>query len=405
MAFALLWALSAALPASAQESRLDRLAQQRAEKATSLRPYEATTVERVLGGMKNFPGLSTNPHGLYPLLGGLIDGAGWLKVGVGHRRNFGDMGQHVTTGAWVSNRLYWQIAAEVQIPDAVLGRLAIGVDGSYLHARDVSFYGLGNESSPGVGIESNRNDDPAAFGMDNTTVGVSGTVRTIPHLAVGGRAAYDHVTTGPATLLDPSRNPGVRIEDAPGFGRTIGYLHSEVFVDLDWRESPGFTRSGGRSRLGVHHYDQVNGSESSFTRIDAEVAHHFPFLHGSRVVSVRALASMTSVEAGQEIPHFLLPSIGGRDSLRSLPSFRFRDRHRLLFNAEYRWRASELVDMALFGDAGKVAAVHRDLGLRDLHASVGIGGRLHGPTFTAIRVALAYGTDGPRLLVAFGPVF
>ncbi len=241
--------------------------------------------------------------------------------------------------------------------------------------------------------------------MDATTAGVSGTLRVFRHLSVGGRAAYDHVTTGEATLQDPARVTTVRIEDAPGFGRAFDYIHSEVFADLDWRESPGFTRSGGRYRLGLHQYAQVNGSGSSFTRFDAEVAQYFPFLHGSRVVALHGLASLTSVGTGQEIPHFHLPYLGGRNSVRSLPSFRYRDRHRLLITAEYRWRPSELIEMALFGDAGKVAATTRHLDLHDLHTALGISVRLHGPTFTAIRMAAAYGSEGLRVLFAVGPVF
>lgn len=396
IAIALFWVWSLA-SVSAQETRADELAQQRAEKAETLRPDEPNTAERLLDAMKNFPMLSDSPHGFYPLFGGIIDGAGWLKGGVAHRRNFGEAGQHITTHVRVSNTGYWQVGGEVQMPNVVPGRLAMQIDGSHLHARDVKYYGLGNGS-----VDS---DDPAVFAMDATTAGFSGTVRTFDHLSVGGRASYEHVSTGPATLVDPGEHPSVNIEEAPGFGHPLDYLHGEVFIDLDWRESPGYTRSGGRTRLGVHRYTQVNGSESSFTRIDAEVAQHFPFLHGARVIALRGLVSLTSVADGREVPHSLLPSIGGRSSVRSLPSFRFQDRHRLLLNAEYRWRASELVDMAIFGDAGKVAATRHDLDLSDLHTAIGFGVRLHGPAFTAIRLALAHGTEGTRALFAIGPIF
>ena len=260
-----------------------------------------------------------------------------------------------------------------------------------------SFYGLGNES-----LVPN---DPAAFGMDSTSAGLTATARASRYFWFGARAAFDRDTTGPASRQDPSRHTNVRIEDAPALGRTIAYSHNEVFADLDWRDSPGFTRRGGHSRLGVHHYTQVHGSEWSFTRVDTEVAQHFPFLHGSRVVAVRAVVSLTSAESDQAIPHHLLPYVGRDDSVRSLPSFRFRDRHRLLFNAEYRWRTSELVDMVLFVDTGKVAATTDNLDLSDLRTSLGIGVRLHGPNFTAFRLAFAYGTEGARALFAVGPAF
>jgi outer membrane protein assembly factor BamA len=395
-AVAMICVLIAVPQALAQESRLEVLARQRAEKANQLRSHEPNIAEAVLDVLSSFPMLSDSPHGLYPLMGGIIDGAGWLKVGVAHRRNFGDAG-YVTTQARVSNRGYWQVGGEVQAPDVVPGRLAMRVDAWHLHARDVSYYGIGNIPTAG--------DDPDPYKLQATTAGLSGTLRTVGHLSVGGRASYDRIVTGPPTIQEPNSDTLVRVADAPGFGAPLDYAHAEVFADLDWRQSPSYTRTGGRARLGVHRYDQLNGSESGFTRVDGEVAQFFPFLHGSRVVALRGLVTLTSPDSGQEVPYHLLPFLGGRNTVRSFPSFRFRDRHRLLFNAEYRWRATELFDMALFGDAGKVASTTRDLDLSDLHTAIGIGIRLHGPTYTAIRLAAAYGSDGGRLQVAFGPVF
>ena len=38
-----------------------------------------------------------------------------------------------------------------------------------------------------------------------------------------------------------------------------------------------------------------------------------------------------------DVPYFLMPSVGGGDSLRAYSSFRFRDRHSLLLQGEFRW--------------------------------------------------------------------
>ena len=51
-----------------------------------------------------------------------------------------------------------------------------------------------------------------------------------------------------------------------------------------------------------------------------------------------------------------MPELGGSHTLRGYSSWRFRDRNRLLLTGEYRWTAGPFVDMALFVDAGKVAA-------------------------------------------------
>jgi outer membrane translocation and assembly module TamA len=56
-------------------------------------------------------------------------------------------------------------------------------------------------------------------------------------------------------------------------------------------------------------------------------------------------------------------------------------------------------------DAGQVAAAREDLALERLRTAWGAGVRFHGPAFTAIRLDIARGPDGIRLVVAAGPPF
>ena len=55
------------------------------------------------------------------------------------------------------------------------------------------------------------------------------------------------------------------------------------------------------------------------------------------------------------------PTVGGSRTLRSVADYRFRDTNALWMNAEYRWEAFGLLDMALFTDFGNVAAKLSDL--------------------------------------------
>ena len=84
-----------------------------------------------------------------------------------------------------------------------------------------------------------------------------------------------------------------------------------------------------------------------FRRIDAEVKQFIPLLRENWVIALRALASSTDTADGNEVPLVLLPALGGGDSLRGYPAWRFRDRNRLLLTGEYRWTAGPFVDMAL----------------------------------------------------------
>jgi hemolysin activation/secretion protein len=105
-------------------------------------------------------------------------------------------------------------------------------------------------------------------------------------------------------------------------------------------------------------------------------------------------------------PYFLLPSLGSSSTLRGYRSWRFRDRNMLLTQGEFRWIPNRLgMDMAIFYDAGKVAARRQDLHFTGMAHDWGVGIRLHGPTRTPVRVEIARGSEGVNLIFSGSAVF
>src|SRR4029450_8858784 len=99
----------------------------------------------------------------------------------------------------------------------------------------------------------------------------------------------------------------------------------------------------------------------SFDRLDAQVVQHLPILRENWIVSLRGQLQTTLDDADQ-VPYFLLPSLGSGSTLRAYTSWRFRDRHSLLFSGEWRWIVNRtFLDMAFFYDAGKVTGRREDL--------------------------------------------
>jgi outer membrane protein assembly factor BamA len=123
------------------------------------------------------------------------------------------------------------------------------------------------------------------------------------------------------------------------------------------------------------------------------------------VIALRALASTTGTGAEQDVPHFLMPSLGGSRTLRGYPAWRFRDRNRVLLTGEYRWTAGPFVDMALFLDAGRVTERAADLASGRFTRTYGVGVTLHTMTSTLARVEVARTPEGTSLLLSFGPSF
>ena len=126
---------------------------------------------------------------------------------------------------------------------------------------------------------------------------------------------------------------------------------------------------------------------------------------GNQIIALRALASMTDTNGDEEIPFFLEPKLGGGEELRGFRSHRFRDRHRLLLTAEYRWTPSKFLDMAIFYEAGKVANKTGDLDFNNLHHCWGIGARFHAPAATVLRIELAHSNESTRIIFGTGLLF
>jgi outer membrane translocation and assembly module TamA len=101
----------------------------------------------------------------------------------------------------------------------------------------------------------------------------------------------------------------------------------------------------------------------------------------------------------------MLPAIGGGSSLRGYSSWRFRDRNSLKLQAEWRVMVNRFLDMAVFYDAGKVAADTGDLNLSDLRSDFGLGFRFHGPLSTPLRIDVAHSDEGFRIVWAASAVF
>jgi outer membrane translocation and assembly module TamA len=168
---------------------------------------------------------------------------------------------------------------------------------------------------------------------------------------------------------------------------------------IDTRPSPLYTRTGGAYGVGLHTYVDTNDTYT-FNRLDGEIVQHIPVLRETWVLSMRARIQSTLNDA-DVVPYFLLPSLGGGSSLRGYSSWRFRDRHSLLANVEWRWIPNRLgFDMAVFYDAGTVADRPTRFSVDDVSTDWGVGARFHAPNITALRVELARGNEGWHIIFA-----
>jgi outer membrane protein assembly factor BamA len=115
--------------------------------------------------------------------------------------------------------------------------------------------------------------------------------------------------------------------------------------------------------------------------------------------------ALSQTGAGNQVPFYLLPALGGQNTLRAYANYRFRDRNVVLVGAEYRWPVFRLLDAALFADAGRVAPTARDLLRERLHRDYGFGLRFHSTTRSIARIDVAKGTEGTRVSLSLNVPF
>ncbi|MGH9203449.1 MAG: BamA/TamA family outer membrane protein, partial [Vicinamibacterales bacterium] len=195
-------------------------------------------------------------------------------------------------------------------------------------------------------------------------------------------------------------------QTAPGLGVDTQYIRSSAFVDVDYRV-PLNARRGGWYRVEFSRFDDREDGAWSFNRTDIDLQQFIGFFADRRVLALRGYVSTSDAPEGSNgVPFFMMPWLGGNDTLRGFRNYRFRGPHALLLQAEYRWEIWSGLDGAFFYDAGKVALRRADLKLKDLEDDYGIGFRFNTSNGVILRVDAAFGSrEGKHLHIVFGGVF
>ncbi|HXW05423.1 MAG TPA: BamA/TamA family outer membrane protein [Vicinamibacterales bacterium] len=378
--------------AAAQSTRAEAIEQQQAEKATSLRPPQPSLVEQKFLEIEEAGGFGVQ-RGLFVTVGGIKSGSS-VAMGPVYGRTF-------ASGALAQAKVVYSVRnfklAEALVQSAPLAgrRLVVGGRVRWQDAPVLAVYPFGTAS------QSIRAD----YAETMTEFSTRASLRPVRFLFVEGSLGYERFETRPSDTDRPSVEEVYTPEQLPGLDADPHYLHTTIAGSLDTTTGPGYSRSGTVLAARFHDYRQQNDGAFSFQRTDAIARQLIPILHGNWVIDLSARLSTTSPAAGDQVPYFLMPSLGGGRNLRGYSSYRFRDRHTLVVTAEYRWYAQEWVDMALYYDAGKAVARRADLNLQNMRNNVGIGIRFHTPGDTALRLEVAAGNEGLHYVIGWGPIF
>ncbi|MGQ0734855.1 MAG: BamA/TamA family outer membrane protein [Acidobacteriota bacterium] len=392
--------LSLASGAGAQApatTRAEAQRQEREQKQKELEPNEPDRLQRALNYAENRALFLMSRDGFVPKLGSLTTGSGF-SFGLGYRDRdiFAHQGALELWGAGSFKR-YWAVEARTSFPDLAGGHVMAEVVGGLREYPQESFFGLGPDS---------QRSDRTSFLLRTAHVSGRAGVRPVRPLLFGGEVGLVRPRTGSGTN---TRLPSIATiftpAQAPGLGVDVDFLQTSGFVEVDYRE-PVNARRGGLYRFKVGKFSDRD-DRWSFRRTEVDLQQFIGFFADRRVIALRGfLSTSTPTDGSAGIPFYMMPTLGGNESLRGFRNYRFRGPHSLLLQAEYRWELWSGLDAALFYDAGMVGTRRSDLKLRRLEKDYGFGFRFNTSNGVIMRVDAAFGsTDGKHLHIVFGGVF
>jgi outer membrane protein assembly factor BamA len=350
--------------------------------------------------MSTDTGLGGEPSdGVYVETGNMVSGEGWISAGPGYRRTVLDGRGRLDMSAAVSWNYYTIAQVAFELPHLAHDRLSVGVQTRYQDALAVDYFGLGNESPK---------SDQTAYRFKNVDVLGTGRVQANRWLAVEGRVGWMPrpdllAATGRVTV--PNTVDRFTEATAPGITTQPAFVHTDVSILADSRDHPGHPTHGGLYRATAAVYADQNGGAYTFRRYEAEGAHYVPLWTAKWILGLHAWGVFSDTSSGATVPFYLMPAIGGKNTLRGFRSYRFHDNDMAIANVESRWALLTHMDVALFSDMGHVGHTASDLNFRDARRSYGAGVRFHNATSTLMRIDAGHSADGWRLYFVMSEPF
>jgi hypothetical protein len=365
--------------AAAQDTRVAAIAEEQAAKAKQLGVEGPSEAEKIIRRVLLSP-LLTGGDGIYPWFGSVYGGSG-MGLGVGFLKRL-EKGAYLNLQSGISLNNSMLMRGTVAAPELWRGMLQVDATAQWLDVRGVSFYGFGQDSTQ---------ETRQRFDYTPLELGGNVTLKPMRFVSFTGSYARLNFETERETLLFGE-------VEAPGLDRELKYHLTRGSVLVDWRPAPGYSTRGGFIRASVERNVESEEQPYSFNAQEFELVQQVPLVREQFVLAGRALMTFTQPDGGHDVPVIMSPFLGSGSTLRGYATRRFTDRNRVLVSGEYRWRPSRYLDMAIFLDAGQVAHDRSqfDPGLFDV--AWGLGARFHGLTFNALRVEIARGREGMRLI-------
>ena len=405
---------------AAATTRADLWKRAKLQKQQTSAPLKLSLMERLfVEGEKR--GFRLSPAGIHPTVGTVTTGSGPAFGASFGLFDVGGLPLDFSMGGEASTRMYQEFSldiGELSHRDTTFTlqplsrRLTTEFDEGSTHKKrgqtlflDVSFDHFPQEDFYGIGPRSLRTNLSNYLYQSLTVEGVGG-VQFNRWLGWSLRGGFLGINIQPGTDAEyPDVHAIFTPESTPGLSAVPDFVHVETALLADYRDKPGDAHKGGMFGLVWGHFNDRGSDRFRFQRVSVETRQYVPLWSNYRTFAVRFLTSFDRPSSGSEVPFFLMESLGGINSIRGFPEYRFRDRNLLLMSAEYRWDAAEFLEMVLFYDTGKVFSRPGDFDLTGLEKGFGGGLRIKNGRTVFLRLELGHSREGNELHLRLGPSF
>jgi outer membrane protein assembly factor BamA len=287
--------------------------------------------------------------------------------------------------------------AGLAAPQLANGRFEWAVGAIYHNYNSLAYYGLGPDS---------EKIKRTSYRLEDTSIDSRFGVRPVRWATAAISAGYLKANAGPGQdgryasieeVFPPFSIPG--LEDNASFYRTGAH------GIIDYRDDPRGARRGGLYSARWDRYRDRTFNLHDFQRLDVNLQQYIPFFNERRVLALRAHTQLSFNSPGKTVPFYLQAFLGGSNDLRGYRPYRFSGENMMNLTAEYRWEVFSGLDMALFGDAGKVFPEPGHLNFSRLEHSAGFGFRGNVRNATFLRIDVGFSREGFQVWVKFNDIF
>ena len=394
----------AAYVAAAQQNSPDfraaEIEAERQKKAAALKPEVVTPWEHRLLLVREKRILEKITYGIGGLrarIGALVTGSGFAVGPEYFRDDLADGNVVFRATTQFSTQRFQLYDVELAFPKLMNEHAFLDLHATHRNFPQMQYYGPGPDSQ-----KTGRSN----YLLEDTNFSFNAGVRPVRPFRVGVTGGFTEVNVGPGTRQQWASTERIYSPaQAPGIDHQTDFLQGGVFAQFDYRDFPGGARKGGNYLARYTYNKDVDLHRHTFRRLELEAQQFIPFLNERRVIALRARSELTYKNAGQVVPFYMQPVLGGSNDLRGFRPFRFHDDNLIVVNGEYRWEVFAGMDMAAFVDAGKVFRSKRQWNFHDLEASYGVGMRFNARNSTFLRIDAGFSHEGFQVWFKFNNVF